>query len=469
MTKILKSKADNFSEWYTNLITKGELISYGPIGGTIIFRPDGYAIWQEIQRALDKIFYNYGVTNVYMPSLIPKSLMEKEKKHIDGFAPEFLEVTRAGVEELEESFVIRPTSEVMFGTYFSQVVESHRDLPLMHNQWVNVIRWEKSTRPFLRNCEFLWQEGHTIHSTSDAAEKVTNDFIEIYKKFVKEYLALPVIIGQKSELEKFAGAEKTYTIEALMADGQSLQAATSHYLGQNFSKQFNILFTNKENVKEFAYQTSWGLSTRIIGAIIMAHSDDNGLILPPKVAPRQIVIIPYNYEKNLINWAEELKQILEKKYRVKIDIRDKSFGYRINDAQFKGVPIIIKIGKHELAAKKITCVLRNINDNYQVEVDNLLTAIDQFLVNIHQKMYDDANEFLNENITEVDNFEDYQRLLTTKIGYFLAPFCNRIICEEEIKKITTTVSRCKKDTNNKAICFKCGQKSEGIYYFARAY
>lgn len=473
MAKILRKKDENFSEWYTDLVTQAKLISYGPVKGTMILKPDGYAIWQEIQKIMDKLLYDYGVSNVYMPLLMPLSLIEKEKEHINGFAPEFLLITHAGQKKLNDPLVIRPTSEVIFCTYFANEVKSYRDLPLLYNQWANVVRWEKNTRPFLRTSEFLWQEGHTVHNSSLEAEKVTKDLIILYEKFVKEHLALPVIMGQKSELEKFAGAQKTYTIESLMPDGQSLQAATSHYFGQNFSKQFDIKFLNEKNIQEYAYQTSWGISTRIIGAILMVHSDNKGLILPPKLASYQVIIIPIEKDnKKIIEFSEKIQQQLKKEYRVKIDFSNNSYGYKMNDAELKGVPIVMTIGMQETEEQQLSISLRTDElgvPKRKIKFESVVQETAKFLEEIHQLMYKKAEQFLESNIHSVESFEQYEQLLKIKKGYFLLSFCNQIECEKEIKKMTQTVSRCKKDNNNGKPCFKCKKNSDGIYYFARAY
>ncbi|WFG97354.1 proline--tRNA ligase [Spiroplasma citri] len=470
LEKITLREVD-FAQWYTDIVLNADLIAYGPIKGTTIFKPYGYAIWENIQKILDAEFKKNGVKNVYFPLLIPKTLFNKEKEHIEGFSPEIATVTKAGDKVLDEELYIRPTSEVLFGTFFSKEIQGYRDLPLLYNQWVNVLRWEKTTRPFLRTSEFLWQEGHTIHSSKQEAQQFTLKILDIYATFAEKTLLLPVIKGQKTEREKFAGAEETYTIESLMYDGQALQCGTSHYFGQNFSKAFDIKFANQKNTLEYAYSTSWGVSTRLIGGIIMIHSDDNGLVLPPQIAPIQIMILPINNDSNeQLSAAQQLQKKLQK-YRCEIDQSDKGFGFRATNAEIKGIPLRIEIGPRDLAQQQVTIARRDTFEKITVSWAEVEKVVSDLLVQIATNLYQKALNNRHQRTKEIDNYSEYKKTLAKMNGLFLVPFCGRIECEDTIKAETQTTSRCIPFdvSTKKTTCFHCGQPSINLVYFARAY
>lgn len=466
----ITSRETNFSQWYTNVVVNAKLIEYGPVKGTIIFRPYGYAIWENMQKILDAEFKKLGVENVYFPLLIPESLFLKEAKHIEGFAPEVATVTQVGNKVLEEKLFIRPTSEVLLADFFQKEVKSYRDLPLIYNQWVNVMRWEKTTRPFLRTSEFLWQEGHTLHNNPEEAEKFTLKILDIYQKFLDQVLMCPVIAGKKTEFEKFAGAKDTYTIEALMHDGQALQSGTSHYFADNFSRAYDIKFQNKNGDLEYAYGTSWGVSTRLIGALIMIHSDDFGLVLPSKIAPIQIAIIPVNDEPEVLKTAQSLATKLGK-YKIKVDETEKSFGFKISEAEIKGIPLRIEIGPRDLAQKQVTISRRDQRTKMTVKLTELNKKIDSLMTEYDQNLYDLALKNLKSRISHVETLPEYVKQLKEKQGFVLVPFCGRVECEQDVKKKTSTNSRCipfdVEQTPGK--CFNCKMDSKLRVYFARAY
>ncbi|WP_425380707.1 proline--tRNA ligase [Spiroplasma endosymbiont of Stenodema calcarata] len=469
LDKIIPREVD-FAQWYTDIVLNADLISYGVVKGTMIFKPYGYAIWENIQKFLDAEFKKVGIQNVYFPLLIPKTLFNKEKEHIEGFSPEIATVTKVGDKVLEEELYIRPTSEVLFGTFFSKEIQGYRDLPLLYNQWVNVLRWEKTTRPFLRTSEFLWQEGHTIHATSQEARDFTLKILDIYADFVQEKLLLPVIKGQKTEREKFAGAEETYTIESLMYDGQALQCGTSHYFGQNFSKAFDIKFANKQNEMEHAYSTSWGVSTRLIGGIIMTHSDDNGLVLPPAIAPIQIMILPISNDSQQVQVAKNL-QIELQEYRSEIDQSDKSFGFRAANAEIKGIPLRIEVGPRDLEQKQVTIVRRDTFVKIPVPLSAVKETVAKLISEIATNLYQSALTNRQQRTQKITTYDDYLKALAKGNGLFLVPFCGQIKCEDVIKAETQTTSRCipfdiKSD---KTVCFHCGQPATNLVYFGRAY
>ncbi|WP_338969924.1 proline--tRNA ligase [Spiroplasma endosymbiont of Labia minor] len=465
-------RSEDFSKWYTDIVKNADLIDYGPVKGTVIFKPYGFAIWELIQQKLDKEFKKIGISNVYFPLLIPKSLFLKEQEHIEGFAPELATVTKVGDKELEEPFFIRPTSEVLFANYFMKDVKSYRDLPKLYNQWVNVIRWEKTTRPFLRTSEFLWQEGHTLHATADEARQFTLTILRIYEKFAKENLAIPVITGKKSEMEKFSGAKDTYTIEAMMYDGQALQAGTSHYLGNNFSSVYNIQFQNKENKLENPYGTSWGVSTRLIGGIIMTHSDDSGLVLPSDIAPIQIAIVIVKNTDEIISVANNLLNRLQiNNFRVNIEDSDKSLGFKMAEVEIKGIPLRMEIGPRDLENGVVTISKRNNSIKIQISLENIVEEAKKMLVEYDQSLYEDALKRRDEKICEVNFLEEYIEIINKNPGFVIAPFCGRIECEQEIKQKTATTSRCMQSNDLKKIykCFNCQQETSTKYYFAKSY
>ena len=463
----------DFAQWYTDVCRKAELMDYSSVKGFIIYRPYGYALWEQIQSYMDKRFKETGHQNVYMPMLIPESLLNKEKDHVEGFAPECAVVTRGGLDDLEEHLIVRPTSETLFCEHYAKIVNSYRDLPKKYNQWCSVVRWEKTTRPFLRGSEFLWQEGHTIHATEEEARSETLMMRDIYEETAKELLAIPMLTGRKTEREKFAGAEETYTIEALMHDGKALQSGTSHYFGQGFAKAFNMTFLDKDNKLKHVYQTSWGVSTRLLGAIIMVHGDDNGLVLPPRLAPTQVVIIPIQQKKaGVLEKADEIaEQLKAAGMRVSVDASDKSPGWKFSEAEMRGIPVRIEVGPRDIENGHCVVVKRNDGVKTQMDLDeNLPQAIHDTLETIHQEMYDKAAEFLNAHITRVNTLEEVGRVLDEKGGYVKMNWCGEEACELKIKDLYQATSRCI-DEHEKAdgVCPCCGKKAKHVVYFARAY
>jgi len=413
----ITSQSEDFAKWYTDVCTKAELMSYSDVKGFIIYRPYGYAIWELIQEYLNKAFKKTGHDNVYLPLLIPESLFQKEKDHVVGFAPETAMVTTTGYEELSERLIIRPTSEVLFCTHFQQIVQSHRDLPKKYNQWCSVVRWEKTTRPFLRGKEFLWQEGHTLHATKDEAVQETLQMLDIYQTLGKDLLAIPFVTGMKTEKEKFAGAINTYSIEALMPDGQALQSGTTHYFGDGFAKAFNIQFTDKNNQIAYPHQTSWGVSTRLLGAIIMVHGDDDGLSLPPKVAPIQIVIVPIGQSEHVLTLAKAYEEVLSKHYRVSLDLSDRSPGWKFAEYEMKGVPIRIEIGPRDLEAGQVTVATRYNREKHVLHKDVVVNEIPNLMATIHEAMLQKAQTYVSEHTYHVDNYEAFKAQI--KLGGYV--------------------------------------------------
>ncbi|PPE04421.1 prolyl-tRNA synthetase [Entomoplasma ellychniae] len=461
----------DFSKWYTDIVLNAKLASYAPVKGTIIFRPYGYAIWELIQKQLDLEFKKINVENVYFPLLIPESLFNKEKEHIDGFSPEIATVTRVGDNQLPEPLFIRPTSEVLMADFFKTEVKSYRDLPLLFNQWANVMRWEKTTRPFLRTSEFLWQEGHTVHDSKVQAHDFTLKILNIYETFAREFLLLPVIMGQKTQKEKFAGAHSTYTIESLMYDGQALQCGTSHYFEDNFSKVYDIKFQNKEGKLEHGYSTSWGVSTRLIGAIIMSHSDDNGLVLPSKISPIQVRIIQIKDTDEVIKISESIKNMLSNKYRVDIDKTDKSFGFKISEAEIKGIPLRIEIGPRDLGKKVVVISRRDTKEKMEVNIIDVEKIVNSMIKAYDENIFNLALENRKKRTTSVNSIQEYKDVLNTNQGFILVPFCGEISCEEDVKQQTSTNSRCIpfEQENKNMKCFNCNKDTKMQVYFARAY
>ena len=440
----ITSRDVDFAKWYTDVVNAASLSSYSNVKGCIILEPNGYAIWEKMQQALDKMFKETGHRNVAMPMLIPESLMKKEGELINGFAPEAAWVTIGGHKELEEKMCIRPTSETLFSDYYATKVKSYRDLPLKYNQWCSVMRWEKETRPFLRSREFWWQEGHTVHSTQEEAEKETKDMLNVYKTFFEEFLAIPVICGKKTEKEKFAGADYTLTIEALMYNGISLQSGTSHYFGQRFSKAYDIKFLNKNNELENVYQTSWGVSSRMIGALIMVHSDNYGLVLPPNIAPTQVAIIPIGDSEEVISLAKSYNDILNKNNITSyIDLTEKSPGFKFAEAEVNGIPIRIEIGKRDLENNQVTFVRRDTREKITQSLDvELVNYTKELLNNIQKDMYDRALE-RRENLTfTAHTLEEVENILNTQPGFIHADWCGDEACELKMKEIKGCKSRC---------------------------
>lgn len=452
----ITSRSDDFAKWYTDVVTAAKLASYTSVKGCIAILPNGYAIWEKMQSELDRKFKELGHVNVQMPLLIPESLLNQEKELVEGFAPEVAWVTMGGSKELEERLCIRPTSETVFCDFYKNFIKSYKDLPLLYNQWCNVLRWEKETRPFLRSREFLWQEGHTIHSTKEEAENETKRMIEVYKWFHHDILAIPSIIGLKTEKEKFAGAEYTYTNEALMFNGVSLQCGTSHYFGQKFSKSYGITFTNKNNTEEYAYQTSWGTATRMIGAVIMVHGDDKGLVLPPKIAPKQVVIIPIGNDAEVTQVSEKINEELKQNKIISyIDNTEKSPGFKFAEAEVNGIPIRIEIGKRDLDNGTITFVRRDTSEKITKRItDNISLYVQELLETIQKDMYKRALKRRDELTFEAKNLEEVKKIMETHPGFIKACWCGDEACELKMKEINGLKSRCILE-NEKLISDKC--------------
>ena len=464
---------DDFAQWYTDIVLKADLADYSDTKGCIAIKPYGYAIWENIQKYMDEKFKETRVQNVYFPVLIPESLLQKEKDHVEGFAPEVAWVTEAGGKKLDERYCIRPTSETIISTMYSKWLNSWRDLPMVYNQWCNVLRWEKETRPFLRSREFLWQEGHTVHETAEEAKKRTLQMLDVYADTVENLLAIPVIKGIKTEKEKFAGAEKTYTIETMMHDGKALQSATSHYFGQNFTKPFEIKFQNREGKEEYAYQTSWGSSTRLIGGIIMAHGDNRGLKIPPKVAPIQIVIVPIAaHKEGVLEKANEVFSELKKDFRVKLDDRENySTGYKFNDWEMRGVPIRIELGPRDIENGVCVVCRRDTQEKITVELDKLNETLYKLLEAIHENMYNECKKRLEERTTVAHNLDEFINQMNTKQGFIKAMWCEDVACEEKLKELTAAKSRCipfeQECIDDK--CVVCGKPAKKMVVWGRQY
>ena len=470
--KSITERDVDFAKWYTDVVNAAHLASYTSVKGCIAIEPNGYAIWEEMQRILDNKFKELGHVNVQMPLLIPENLLKKESELVAGFAPEVAWVTMGGSKELEERHCIRPTSETMFCDYYKDHVSSYRDLPMLYNQWCNVLRWEKETRPFLRSREFLWQEGHTIHATQEEAEKETDQMMEVYRWFHHEILAIPSITGRKTEKEKFAGAEYTLTNEALMYNGVALQAGTSHYFGQKFSKAYDVKFLNKENKQEYVYQTSWGTTTRMIGGLIMVHGDDYGLVLPPRIAPTKVILIPIGNSQEVLDLVEKYEKALkENGISVKKDLSEKSPGFKFAEAEVNGIPIRIEIGERDLKENKVTFVRRDTREKIEKNSDlDVVSYTKELLETIQKDMYERALERRNKLTFEAHNLKEMEHILNTQPGFIHADWCGNPDCETKIKEIKGCKSRCITDEpliDGKCVC--CGNDAKhhviwGIQY-----
>lgn len=464
---------EDFAKWYTDIVLKAELADYTDTKGCIAIKPYGYAIWESIQKYTDEKFKKAGVKNAYFPVLIPESLLAKEEEHIEGFAPEAAWVTIGGKEKLEEKLCIRPTSETIISTLYSKWLNSWRDLPFVYNQWCNVIRWEKETRPFLRSREFLWQEGHTIHETAEEAKQRTLQMLDIYEEVIENLLAIPVLKGRKTEKEKFAGAEATYTIETLMHDGRAIQAGTSHYFGQNFSKPFNIKFQNREGKEEYAYQTSWGISTRLIGAVIMAHGDNRGLKLPPRVAPIQAVIVPVAMQKEGVKEkAQELYQKLSENYRMELDVRDNyTPGYKFNDWEMRGVPVRIELGPRDIENNVCVAVRRDTAEKITINLNEVEVKLQEILDNIQQNMYEECKDIREKRTNIAYNMDEFVKYIDENQGYIKTMWCGNVECENKIKELTGAHSRCipfeQEKLGNTCVC--CGKEANHMVVWGRQY
>lgn len=465
--KMITSRDVDFAQWYTDICKVADLVDYSSVKGSMIIRPYGYAIWENIVAILDKKFKETGHVNVQMPMFIPESLLNVEKNHVAGFAPEGAWVTHGGSEELEERMIVRPTSEVLFCEHYKKIIKSYRDLPLLYNQWCTIVRWEKETRPFLRSREILWQEGHTMHATKEEAMEETLRMLNVYRDVQENYLALPVITGKKTEKEKFAGAEATYTLEAMMYDGIALQNGTSHYFGQGFAKAFGIQFLNKENKLETPYQTSWGVTTRMIGAIIMTHGDDHGLVLPPQIAPVKVCIIPIGeVNESVDKITNELKN---DDITFIVDDTDKSPGFKFAEAEVKGYPIRIEVGKRDLEKGFVTLVRRDTLEKIKVNIDDVLDKVQELLVDIQNNMFNRARARRDSMIYNADNYDEFKNIAASKPGFIIGKWCGDVACENKIKEDTTFKSRCLIDQEVSGKCVCCGKEARYVLYWGKQY
>lgn len=472
LVKDITSMTEDFAQWYTDVVRKAQLMEYSNVRGCMILKPNGYAIWESIQRELDRRFKETGHQNVYMPMFIPESLLQREKDHVEGFAPEVAWVTHGGQEELTERLCVRPTSETLFCDMYSKEIRSYRDLPKKYNQWCSVVRWEKTTRPFLRTSEFLWQEGHTAHATAEEAEEETRAMLDCYDEFAKNVLAIPMVKGQKTDKEKFAGAMATYTIESLMKDGKALQSGTSHNFGDGFAKAFDIKYTDKNNKQVYVHQTSWGVSTRIIGAIIMVHGDDDGLVLPPRVAPTQIMIVPIaQHKEGVLEKCDEIFESLKNEFRVNIDKSDKSPGWKFAEQEIQGIPLRIEIGPKDIENNQCVVVRRDTREKIVVELNSLKREIGEILERMHNDMYGRAKSFLDEHITDVHTYEEMKDFSENKTGFAKAMWCGCEECEQKIKDDFGITSRCMPFDEEKIgdKCVVCGKPAKKTVYWGKAY
>ncbi|RKJ06596.1 proline--tRNA ligase [bacterium D16-54] len=471
LVEAITSMEEDFAQWYTDVVKKAELCDYASVKGCMVIKPAGYALWENIQKELDRRFKETGVENVYMPLFIPEGLLQKEKDHVEGFAPEVAWVTHGGMEELQERMCVRPTSETLFCDFYARDIHSYRDLPKVYNQWCSVVRWEKTTRPFLRSREFLWQEGHTAHATAQEAQERTEQMLNVYADFCEEVLAIPVIRGQKTDKEKFAGAEATYTIEALMHDGKALQSGTSHNFGDGFAKAFEIQYAAKDNSLQYVHQTSWGMSTRIIGAIIMVHGDDSGLVLPPMIAPVQVVIVPIQQKKEgVLDKAFEIKEALSG-FRVKVDDSDKSPGWKFSESEMRGIPVRVEIGPKDMAQNQAVLVRRDTREKQIVPLDRIQEKIGELLVQIQREMLERAREHRDAHTYTAEDFDVFKRTVEEKPGFVKAMWCGCRECEDKIKELTGATSRCMPFVQEKLAdtCVCCGKPAVKMVYWGRAY
>lgn len=474
--KEITPQSEDFSRWYIDVIKKADLMDYAPVRGCIVFKPDGYELWEACQKDLDRRFKETGHRNAYFPLFIPESFFQKEKEHVEGFNPELPWVTEAGGEKLEERLAVRPTSETIIGHMYSQWIHSYRDLPLLVNQWANVVRWEKRTLPFLRTSEFLWQEGHTAHATAEEAEAEQRLMLDVYTDFVESILAVPVYRGQKTPMEKFAGAVSTFSIEAMMKDGKALQAGTSHYLGQNFAKGFDITFLDKDNTLKHVYTTSWGMSTRILGAIIMVHGDDRGLALPPRIAPTQVVIVPIGPQKErdrVVNHASEwLKKLQGSGLRVKMDAReDFSPGWKFNEYEMRGIPVRLELGPRDMDNGQVVLVRRDTGEKLFVPETELITRLPALLEEIQQNMYDKAKQFRDENSRTARTLEELTDTINNQRGFVLSGWCGDDACEKAIKEECGATSRNIPfdPPEHLDTCVVCGKPAKHTVWYAKSY
>ena len=472
MVAEITSMEDDFAQWYTDVVKKAELVDYGSVRGCMIIRPYGYAIWENIQRILDGMFKATGHQNVYMPMLIPESLLQKEKDHVEGFAPEVAWVTMGGSEQLEERLCVRPTSETLFCEHYAHIIHSYRDLPKLYNQWCSVMRWEKTTRPFLRSAEFLWQEGHTMHETAEEARAETVQMLNIYAEFCEKYLAIPVVKGVKTDKEKFAGAEETYTIEAMMHDGKSLQSGTSHYFGDGFARAFDIQFTGRNNTLQYPHQTSWGMSTRIIGAIIMTHGDDNGLVRPPAVAPVQVMVVPIAQHKPGVEEAAvALCDRLKKSFRADIDLSENSPGWKFAQYEMKGVPLRVELGPKDIEAGQCVLVRRDNREKTFVKLEDLESEVARLLDEIHDSLYQKALANREANTHVAHDMAEMHAVADGGNGFYKTMWCGSLECELKMKEEIGVTSRCmpleQEHLGDTCVC--CGRPAHRMIIWGKAY
>ncbi|HEY9062093.1 MAG TPA: proline--tRNA ligase [Pseudobacteroides sp.] len=472
LVEAITSMDEDFAQWYTDIIKKADLVDYASVRGCMIIRPYGYAIWENIQKELDRRFKETGHENVYMPMFIPESLLLKEKEHVEGFAPEVAWVTHGGDEKLTERLCVRPTSETLFCEHYSNVIQSYRDLPKLYNQWCSVVRWEKTTRPFLRTLEFLWQEGHTAHATAEEAQEETIKMLNVYADFCEKVLAIPVVKGKKTDKEKFAGAKATYTIESLMHDGKALQSGTSHNFGNGFAQAFGIQYTDKNNQLQYVHQTSWGVTTRLIGAIIMVHGDDNGLVLPPRIAPTQLAILPISMHKEgVLEKARELKDRLSKKFRVILDDSDKMPGWKFSEYEMKGVPVRLEIGPKDIEKNQVVLVRRDTREKIFVHMDELESKLQELLDSLQQALFDKARELRDKKTYIATNLDEFIKTAQETPGFIKAMWCEDRACEDLIKEKTSATARCvpfeQEAVSDKCVC--CGKPAKHMLYWGKAY
>ncbi|MCF6136263.1 proline--tRNA ligase [Pseudalkalibacillus berkeleyi] len=463
---------DDFAQWYTDVVKKADLVDYSSVRGSMIIRPYGYAIWENIKNELDHRIKETGHENVYMPLFIPESMLQREKDHIEGFAPEVAWVTHGGDEELTERLCVRPTSEILFCEHYKNIIHSYRDLPKLYNQWANVVRWEKTTRPFLRTLEFLWQEGHTCHVDAEDAKEETTRMLNVYADLCENILAIPVLKGQKTEKEKFAGADFTYTIESLMHDGKALQSGTSHYLGDGFARAFGIQYSDQNGEQQFVHQTSWGLTTRIIGAMIMVHGDNRGLVIPPKIAPTQLMIVPIaQHKEGVLDFAYDLKEKLSSIARVGIDASDKKPGWKFNEYEMKGIPLRLEVGPKDIEKEQVVLVRRDTGEKVFIPLNELDTTITKLLAEIQNNLYRKAVKLREKRTSVALSFEEFEDKLENHGGFIKAMWCGETSCEEQIKEKTSATSRCipfeQESLSDQCVC--CGEKAKEMVYWAKAY
>lgn len=472
LVEAITSMEDDFAQWYTDVVKKADLTEYSSVKGCMIIRPYGYAVWELIQKQLDDRIKATGHENVYMPMFIPESLLQKEKDHVEGFAPEVAWVTQGGKEKLQERLCVRPTSETLFCDHYKNIIQSYRDLPKLYNQWCNIVRWEKTTRPFLRTTEFLWQEGHTAHATAEEAQEETIKMLNVYAEFCENVLAIPVIKGKKTDKEKFAGAKATYTIESLMHDGKALQSGTTHNFGDGFAHAFDIQYTDKNNKLQYVHQTSWGLTTRLIGAIIMVHGDNSGLVLPPAIAPIQVIIIPIaQHKEGVLDKANELKEKLSNIARIKIDDSDHSPGWKFSEYEMKGVPIRLEVGPKDIENNQVVLARRDNGEKLIITMDCLEDKVNEILKDIQENLHKKAKTLRDTKTYIAKTMEEFETILNKNQGFIKAMWCGEQNCEESIKEKTGATSRCIPFEQEEIVdtCICCGKKSENMVYWGKSY